>query len=190
MNRMMNRMKALLLLLVCSLAGSLHGQVETIDLGPRGKVTLYLLGEWSVDYSTLGKTNTVSITPKKEGVNASCTLSFTFPEIDRLETKARLKLQVETDCYGMAEGSAERKAVARELAVRAGMAFACNFTDPDLIGQPPKKGDYKVTTVGKVKLAPDVVIDVQILADGFKDEPYQQLLGAIEGMEFTPRRGR
>ncbi|PAW67569.1 MAG: hypothetical protein B9S34_05205 [Opitutia bacterium Tous-C1TDCM] len=186
----MKRMKTLLGLLLCCCAGMLQAQVETIDLGARGKITLYLLGEWSVDYSTLGKTNTVSITPKQEGVNASCTLAFTFPEIDRLETKARLKSQVETDCFGLAEGSAERKAVARELAVRAGIGFACNFTDPELIGQPPKKGDYKVTTVGKVKLAPDVVIDVQILADGFKDEPYQQLLGAIEGMEFAPGRGR
>jgi hypothetical protein len=31
---------------------------------------------------------------------------------------------------------------------------------------------------------------VQFMADGFRDEAYQQLLGAIEGMEFTPGRGR
>ena len=34
------------------------------------------------------------------------------------------------------------------------------------------------------------VTDVQILADGFKDKPYQELLGAIEGMEFKAARGK
>ena len=43
-------------------------------------------------------------------------------------------------------------------------------------------------SIGKIRLAPDVVIDVHMMADSFKDEPYQQLLGAIEGLEFT--RGR
>jgi hypothetical protein len=34
------------------------------------------------------------------------------------------------------------------------------------------------------------LVDVQMMADGFRDEPYQQLLGAVEGMEFTPGRDR
>lgn len=168
-------------------ASALAAQVETLDLGARGKLTLYLLGEWNVDHSTLGRTNSVTISPKNEAVNASCTLTFTFPEADRLETKSRLKLRVEADCYGLAEQSVERKAVATEfhLAASNAIGFYCSFTDPDLRGKPPEKGNYKVTSVGKIKLAPDVLVDVQILADGFTDEPYQQLLGAIEGMEYS-----
>jgi len=165
--------------------------VETLDFGPRGKLTLYLLGEWKVDSTNFARQGSMTISPTKESVNASCTLTVSFPEADRLETKARLKLKVEADAYNLAEGSVERKAVAREFNLSSGaMGFYCSFTDPDLRGQPSQKGNYKVTSIGKIKLAPDVLVDVQILADGFRDEAYQQLLGAIEGMEFRPGSGR
>ena len=45
-------------------------------------------------------------------------------------------------------------------------------------------------SVGKVRLAPDVLVDVQIMGEGFSDEAYNQLLGAVEGMEFSPGPGR
>jgi hypothetical protein len=41
-----------------------------------------------------------------------------------------------------------------------------------------------------IHLAPDVLAEVTISADGFNSEPYQQLLGMIEGMEFTPAARR
>ncbi len=165
--------------------------VETLDFGSRGKLTLYLLGDWKVDSTNFARQGSMTISPTKESVNASCTLTVSFPEADRLETKARLKLRVEADAYNLAEGSVERKAVAREFTLSSGaMGFYCSFTDPDLRGQSSQKGNYKVTSLGKIKLAPDVLVDVQILADGFRDEAYQQLLGAIEGMEFRPGSGR
>ena len=183
-------MKTLFTLVLLSVSCA-FGQVETIDLGPRGKITLYLLGEWKTDVSTIGGGTTLTISPTRESVNASATLTVSFPEVDRLETKSRLKLRVEADAYQVAEESVEGRAVAREFRVPAAMmGFYCSFTDRNLRGQPPQKGNYKVMSIGKIKLAPDVLVDVQILADGFRDEPYQQLLGAIEGMEFEPRRGR
>jgi hypothetical protein len=103
---------------------------------------------------------------------------------------SRLKLRVEADAYGYAEQSVERKAIAKEFSLASGYGFYCSFTDPDLRGQPSQPGNYKVMTVGKIRLTPEVLVDVQIMADGFRDEAYQQLLGAIEGMEFTPGRGR
>ena len=62
------------------------------------------------------------------------------------------------------------------------------ITDPELRGKPPEKGNYKVMSVGKIRLNAEVLIDVTISADSFRDEPYQQLLGAIEGMEYKPGR--
>jgi hypothetical protein len=41
-------------------------------------------------------------------------------------------------------------------------------------------------SVGRIRLAPDILLEISISADGFRDAPYQQLLGAIEGMEFRP----
>lgn len=175
-----------LLLFLCT-AFPLFAQVETLDFGSRGRLTLYLPGEWKVATASMAGTYTVNITPKRDGVNASCTISVTFPDVDRFDTKARLKLRVEADAYGLAEGSVEKRAVAKEFSLTSGIGFYCSFTDPELRGQPSQPGNYKVTSVGKIKVAPDVLVDVQILADGFREAPYQALLGAIEGMEYVRR---
>lgn len=171
--------------LLLAVGGSLGAQSQTLDLGSRGKITLYLLGEWQVEMTNFARQGSIIIKSGNRDVNASCTLNVSFPETDRFSSKDRLKLHVEAECMPIAEGSVERKAVAREFLVSTGYGYYCNFTDPELRGKPPEKGNYKVTSIGKIRLAPDVVVDVQILADGFTDEPYQQLLGAIEGMEFT-----
>lgn len=159
-------------------------QVETLNFGARGKLTVYLPGDWKVVTTDMAGTYTVTFTPKKEATNASCTIAVTFPEEDRFSTKARLKMRVEADGYGAAERSVEGKAIAKEFSLTSGVGFYCSFTDPELRGQPSQPGNYKVMSMGKIKLAPDVLLDVSIMADGFRDEPYQQLLGAIEGMEY------
>ena len=172
------------------LATCAFAQVETLDFGSRGKLTLYLPGDWKVASTDMAGTYTVTLTPKKESVNASCTIAVTFPDVDRYDTKNRLKVRVEADAYGMAEGSVEGKAIAKEFSLTKGYGFYCSFTDPELRGKPSQPGNYKVMSIGKIRLSPEVLVDVSMAADGFRDEPYQQLLGAIEGMEFTPGRGR
>ena len=182
-------MKTLTVLFLLTLAPA-FAQVETLNFGSRGKLTLYLPGDWKVASTDMAGTYTVTLTPKKESVNASATIAVTFPDVDRFDTKSRLKTRVEADAYGLAEMSVEGKAIAKEFSLTSGYGFYCSFTDPELRGKPSQPGNYKVMTVGKIRLAPDVVVDIQIMADGFREEPYQQLLGAIEGMEFTPGRGR
>lgn len=180
-------MKRLLALFFLS-AAVLAAQVETLDFGSRGKLTILLGGDWTIDTTNFANQGTMTIKPRKESVNASCTIAVSFPESDRFDTKARLKLRVEADGHGLAEQSVERKAVAREFTLTSGYGFYCNFTDPELRGKPPQPGNYKVMTMGKIRYSPTVLVDVSIMADGFRDAPYQELLGAVEGMEFTPGR--
>ena len=182
-------MKRLSALFFLSMACAM-GQVETLNLGPHGKLTVYLPGEWTAITTRNTEQITLTISPKKESVNASCTLEVSFPEVDRYDTKARLKLRVEADGQGMAEESVERKAYGREFTLATGYGFYCNFTDPNLRGKPMEKGNYKVMSAGKIRLAPDVLVDVHIMGEGFSVETYQQLLGAVEGMEYVPGRGR
>jgi len=182
-------LKKCLVLFLLTVIGAC-AQMQTLDFGSRGKATLFLLGDWKSAVTDMAGQYTLTFSPKSEAVNASCVISVTFPEEDRLDTKARLKLRVEADCQSAAEESVEKKAYAREFTLTSGFGFYCNFTDPNLRGKPPEKGNYKVTSVGKVRPHPSVLLDVQILSDGFSSEPHQQLLGAIEGMEFMPGRGR
>ncbi len=180
-------MKTLFTILLLCVAVSARGQ-EVLDLGAHGKLTLYLLGDWRTEVSTLGREITLTIKSAKEATNASCTLAVSFPEVDRFDTKAKLKMRVEIDGQGYAAQSVEGRAYAQEFTLTKGYGFYCNFTDPSLRGKPVKPGDYKVATVGTIRLSPQVLVNVFIGAEGFRDAAYQQILGAIEGMEFSPGR--
>lgn len=182
-------MKKLLVLFLLSVV-SLCAQSEKIDLGSRGKLTLYITDNWSVENSDFGDRKMIKITPKDSKVNAHLELTITFPETDRFDTKARLKMRTEIDAMKYAEQSVEGKARAQEFSLGTGYGFYCTFTDPDLIGKPPQPGNFKNISLGLIRLAPDVIIEVSINADGLNSEPYQQLLGAIEGMEYKAGGGR
>ena len=169
-------------------ASLLAAQSETLNLGAHGRLTVFVAGDWKFDTSNFANQGSITISPTRPSVNASCTIAISFPETDRFDTKARLKLRVEADGRNQAEGSVEKKAIAKEFSVSTGYGYYCNFTDPDLVGKPPEPGNYKVISMGKIRLNADTLLDVAIMADDFRGEPYQQLLGAIEGMEFTGPR--
>ena len=177
-------MKKLLNLLVLA-TGLLRAQSATIDLGSHGKLTLYISDKWSVDTSDFGDRRMVSIKPKDD-TNAECALNITFPDADHYDTKARLKLRIEVDGAKYADQSTEGKAVGKAFSLGTGYGYHCDFTDPELVGKPPQKGNYKTISVGLIHLTPDVLIEVSINADGFSSAAYNELLGAIEGMEFSP----
>jgi hypothetical protein len=183
-------MKKLIACLLLTAACAL-GQEQVLNLGSRGKITLYLLGDWKATVIDMAGQYEVTFAPKNDEINASCSLKVSYPEVDRYDTKARLKLRVEADCAPFTEQSVEGKAYAKEFNTSTGYGYYCSFTDAALRGAkkaPP--GEFKVVSAGKIRLAPDVLLEVFIGADSFKDEAYQQLLGAIEGMEFKPGRGR
>lgn len=180
----MKKILALFLLMTAALCA----QPAVLNLGRQGKLTVYLPEGWKVGTTDMAGTASLTITPEGNA-KATCTISVTRPETDRFDTKARLKTRVEADGYSLAQQSVEGRAVAKEFALSIpGYGFYCNFTDPSLRGREAPPGQYKVITIGKIRPSPEVLIDVQILADSFRDDAYNQLLGAIEGMEFTPGR--
>jgi hypothetical protein len=177
-------MKKILALFLFTAAG-LFAQSQTLKLGSHGRINLYLDDTWKFEVSDFGDRLLVNVAPKGDA-NASCSLSVTYPEQDRLETKKRLSMRVEINGEPIAGQSVEGKAIAKEFSLQSGYGFYCNFTDPELVGKRPEKGNFKTMSAGLIHLAPDVLVEVTISADGFTSEPYNQLLGMIEGMEFTP----
>ncbi len=184
----MKKLFALLCLtFACACASA---QEQVLDFGPRGKATLYLLGDWKAVVISMAGQYELNLTPKDESISASASFKVTFPEVDRYDTKGRLKLRVEADCAVYADQSVEGKAYGKEFVLGAGYGYYCSFTDAALRGKKAPPGETKVLSVGKIRLTPEILIDVAFGADAFKDEAYQQVLGAIEGMVFQPGRGR
>lgn len=182
--------KLFLALFLAAAATCVHAQEQVLNFGSRGKLTLYLLGDWKAVVIDMAGQYEVTLTPRNEAVNASCSIKVTFPEVDRFDTKARLKLRVEADCAHFADQSVEGKAYGKEFVIGTGYGYYCNFTDAALRGKPAPPGEFKVVSAGKIRLTPEILIDIFMGADAFRDEAYQQMLGAIEGMVFTPGRGR
>ena len=168
--------------------GFLRAQSGTIDLKSHGALDIFLEERWTVSVSEFDRV-IVKIVPKDETTNADMELTITFPEQDRFAQKAKLRSQVELNGRRFELGSVEGKSIARELNSSAGGGYYCNFTDPELVGKPPQKGNFKTISIGMIRVAPDVLIEFAIQADGFRDKAYQELLGALEGMEYKPRRG-
>jgi hypothetical protein len=183
--------KLLFALFLAFVAVGAHAQEQVLNLGPRGKLTLYLLGDWKAVVIDMAGQYEVTLTPKNEAINASCSIKVSYPDVDRFDTKARLRIRVEADCAPFLEESVEGKAYPKEFAISTGYGYYCNFTDAALRGAkkaPP--GHFKVISKGTIRLTPEILVDLFIGADSFKEESYQQILGAIEGMVFTPGRGR
>ena len=169
------------------LATGAAAQEHTIDLGSKGKITLFLLGDWKPTVISMGGQYEITFTPTKDSINASCSIKVTHPDVDRYDTKGRLKLRVEADCAPYEVQSVEGKARAKEFVIGAGYGYYCNFTDAALRGKKAPPGEFKVVSSGKIRLAADVLMEIFIGADSFSEEAYQQILGAIEGMEYKRR---
>src|SRR6185295_15999868 len=112
--------------------GALWAQSENITLGSHGKLTIYLSDKWKFETSDFGDRQLVTIKPKDD-TNAECTLTITFPDVDRFDTKARLKLRAEIDGTKYADQSVEGKAHGKPFSLKTGYDFHCDFTDPELI---------------------------------------------------------
>ncbi len=181
--------KIFVLLFLTAAAVFAQSDSDTVNLRSRGTLTLFLPETWRMSVGEFGDRAIVTIEPLNEA-NATCTITITYPEQDRLSTKAKLRMQTEVSLAPIAGGSVEGKAVARELNTRAGTGFYCSFTDPELIGRKPEKGKFKVMSAGLIRIAPDIVAEFSIMADDFRGTPYQDLLGALEGMEHKPARRR
>src|SRR5690349_17270032 len=97
---------------VCAFA-----QEQVLNFGARGKVTMYLLGNWKATVIDMAGQYEVTFAPKDDNINASCSFKVTYPETDRYDTKARLKLRVEADCAPFLEQSVEGKAYGKEFVI-------------------------------------------------------------------------
>jgi hypothetical protein len=165
-------------------AAGLCAEIATLNLGSHGQITLYFPDGWEANVTEMGGQATLTAMPKTDA-NATCSIAVSFPEEGRFRNRSRLKTAVESAGAAMVEsGAVEGKTTAKEFLVTTGFGYYCSFIDPNLRGKPPIKGDYKVVSIGKILVAPDILIDVQVMADSFTEPSYQELLGAIEGMEF------
>ena len=183
---MLTAVKGCIAVLLAAVAAAAWG--ETFDLRERGRLDVYVVGDFKIAGEDLGDRHEILITPKRDTVNAAARLVVNLTPGDEHNSKAKLRARVLELCAPIAEQNGTRKYAAEEFYSRQGFGFYCTFTDPKLVGKPPVKDDFKHATYGVVRLAPRVYVAVTLLADDLEGPDYQALLGAVEGMEIRGAR--
>jgi hypothetical protein len=178
-------MRALLAALLLTLAAQ-GARAETINLREHGRLEIFPVGEWNIRSEDDGDLK-IQIVPKGASVNAACQIIVAAGGADDFSTRGKLTRQV-TDAGRrmIATGDfVETEVTVKTFYCKQGFGFYFTLTDPKLVGKESVKGDYKQVSLGMIRVNSSVMIRVQILSEGEQTEPFQQLLGMVEGMELS-----
>jgi hypothetical protein len=179
--------RPLLLLVSLAVAGPV-ARAETFNLREAGRLSIFAAGDWHITGEDVGNFR-IQLAPARPGINAVGQIDIASGVPDEYPTKRKLSWHVYQRAKEILQNGqfVEREPDVKEFYSRQGFGYYFTMTDPKLVGKPPKKGDYKIATSGLIRLAPGVMATVQIMADGVTKDEYQQLLGAVEGMELRAR---
>lgn len=126
--------------------------------------------------------STLRITPPN-GRNAMCLI--TLMDRNRVEFKdaelLKTLLRGDSRPY-LGHSQAWSTVQVKSLKLRGGIGFYVNFTDPDLVGKPVKKGSYKTASPVFFSLGSDYLLKATILCDDFSSADYSEALAMIESI--------
>jgi hypothetical protein len=175
------------LLALLSLAAS--ARADTVDLGPRGSLSIAVPRGWTLASQKEEDSGlAITISPPSD-VNAKLLVNIAFVPEPKPVSKDEVNEKVLTVCDQFVDASVEKKKTLRDFPVAA-PAFGsyCVFTDASLVGQPAKKDEFKVIGVGIIRFSDDVMAAVSIAADDPKGPDFAAMLAAVSGASFTPRK--
>jgi len=175
------------ILLVSAVSGL--AEASTVFKLPNGaRIELFPVGRWSVASEDVGELKIV-LMPESPSVNARAIYSVASEGADDFPTAEKLHehMQRVAERVLLSGDFVERKPVVKPFYPSQGFGYYAAMTDRKLVGQPSVPGDYKFFSIGMIRLAPSVILKVQIMADSEEGEPYQQLLGMAEGAAYTGR---
>ncbi len=153
-----------------------------------GRLELFPVGRWKVGSEDVGELKIV-LSPESPRINARAIYSVVTEGSDDFPTDDKLHQQMHRVAERLlASGEfMERRPVIKPFYPAKGFGYYVVLTHRKLAGQPSESGEFKFFTLGMIRLAPSVMLKVQIMAESEEDEPYQQLLGMAEGAIYTPR---
>jgi hypothetical protein len=126
---------------------------------------------------------TIRISPGGER-NAVCLISILDKNREEFKDPETLRRILLLDTRPYVPSAEDRKKVEfKKLTIAAGLGFYANFTDPDLVGKPIKKGSYKTATPLVISLGSDYLIKATILCDDLDGPDYAEALKIVESLK-------
>jgi len=177
----MKRLALLLgLLPFLTFLGPAAAAAGTVDLGAHGTLTFKLPPGWTMTTKPEQDSGVVVTLVPPGDANAAGLINVSLiPVGAEPVTREQLKEQTLTVADQFVEASVEKKKTLRELTVANGYGYYCVFTDASMVGQPTKKGEFKVVGVGIVRYRDDVVAELGLSADDEKGPEFTALLDIV-----------
>jgi len=173
-------------LLLALLALPLAVRADKVDLGPHGTFTVTPPSGWTVSTKNAGEAGTVvSLTPPGDA-NAACVITVSVVPVTEAVTKEKVQEETLAVCDQFVDASVEKKKTLRDFNMASSYGYYCVFTDASMVGQPAKKGEFKVIGVGVVRLQDDVMATVGISADDEKGADFAAMLAAVATAAVAP----
>ena len=164
------------------------GFAEAFKLSNGGKLELFPVGRWALASEDVGEMR-ITLVAANPKLNARAVYSVLTDGGDEYPTGEKLRQQIGLVAERMLVTGefVEKKPNVKPFYSSQGFGYYMVLTDRKQVGQPSTPGKFKIVCLGMIRLAPAVVMKVQILADDEEAEPYQQLLGMAEGAVYTGR---
>jgi hypothetical protein len=180
-------MKRLLPLLALLLLPA-FASADTIDLGPRGTLTITVPKGWTLSSQKEEDSGLAVTLSPPSGVNAKLLINVAFVPEPKPVSKDEIQDKVLSVCDQFVDASVEKKKTLRDFSV-AGPAFGsyCIFTDASLVGKPSKPDEFKVIGVGIIRYSDDVMAAVSVAGDDEKGPDFSSMMAAVSSTAFAKK---
>lgn len=178
-----------------TLALLLTSQAETIKLSADQSVSLTLPDTWQraaplpAPTGMEGLGTTVRYVTK-DGSNDALLLTILITPDDRHRDPATLKTMAEQAATPLLPGSVEKKADLKELRFGSAWGYSFTITDANLVGQPPRKDDYKTLTSCLLHLGNRVLATATIFTDHPTTPAYAQAQRILQSLSLSTPANR
>jgi len=178
-----------LLGLVASLPAATTTSAATdkrFDLGGGKTVVFTLPAGWEIgpvegapDLAVLGKS--IKLVPKN-GANAECDITMMLTPDDRFADHEVLKSVVLTAADQLVGDSLEGRANPREFKTPHAFGYAATFTDKNLVGKAPERGNYKTATTVVLYLPEQIAVSATLLCDDINGPDYAAMVAMLRSL--------
>jgi hypothetical protein len=127
---------------------------------------------------------TYRVAPKGDR-NVILMISILKGEQQKTSDPEALKILFRLGCRPYVASAADLpKVELKELKIDGGRGYYANFTDPDLVGKPVKKGSYKTATPMVLSLSSKYLITVTLLCDDLNGNDYKDAFKIAESIRI------
>jgi hypothetical protein len=116
--------------------------------------------------------------------NAVCLISVLAKDRAEFAEREFLDLVLKNDSRPFWEpGQRPADIEVKALPISGGLAVYANFTDSELVGRPPVRGDYKTATPILVSLGTSYLVKITILCDDLSGRDYAEALEIVKSIK-------